>query len=87
MTALMVSAHEAAEKTGRMQSVTILRPQWVAAGGSTVSAACGLQGRAAFGGSRCQTGKGCSSKSLIWKHTCSTFLFPFTLYRSTKPIT
>ena len=53
----------------------------------TDETAVGSRGRAAFGGSRCQTGKGCSSTSLIWKHTCSTFLLRFTLYRSTKPVT
>jgi len=59
----------------------------VAAGISTVSAALGLRGRAAFGGSRCQTRRGCSSKSVNSEHTCSTFLLPFTLYRWTESVT
>jgi hypothetical protein len=59
----------------------------VAARVSTVSAAFGLLGRAAFGSSRCQTGKGCSSKSVSSEHTYSTFLLPFTLYRCTESVT
>jgi hypothetical protein len=43
--------------------------EWVAGRVSTVSAAFGLQGRAAFGGSCCQTGKGCSSKSVNSEHS------------------
>ena len=58
------------------------RQDWLA-----VSAALGLQGRAAVGGSRCQTGKGCSSERVNSEHTCSTFLLPFTLYRWTESVT
>src|ERR1035438_5760070 len=42
----------------------------VAAAVSAASPALGLQGGAAFGGSPCQTGKGCSSKSAD-SDTCS----------------
>src|ERR1039458_6107000 len=59
----------------------------VVTGVSTVSTALGLQGRATLGGSRCQTGKGCSSKSANSEQTCSTFLLPSTLYRWTESVT
>jgi hypothetical protein len=43
-----------------------------------------VAGPSRFGGPRCQTDKGCSSKGVKSEHTGSTFLLPFTLYRCTK---
>ena len=46
-----------------------------------------VAGPSRFGASRCQTGKGCSSKSANREFTCSTFLLLLTLYRWTESVT